>query len=112
MHLSMLLEMAADGFGERTAFGSHTGGLSYASLVDRARQAAGWARERGVERVGMVDVNSEAVPMLLYGAAIAGMPYVPVNYRLDDEALRAILRRTAPSVFVVEDAVVKRVGDL
>ena len=109
--------MAAEGFGERVAFGSaHGGGLTYAGLADRARRAAVWAKGRdvggGVERLGMVDVNSEAVPILLYGSAFAELPFVPVNYRLADDALRAILLRTAPSVFVVEDGVTDRVGDL
>ena len=35
---------------------------------------------------------------------------MPVNYRLADEQLRAILARTAPSVIVVDDPVVARVG--
>src|SRR4051812_34979577 len=105
--------MAAEGFGDRVAFGPADGGLTYAGLADRARRAAVWAKSRGaVERVGLVDVNSEAVPILLYGSAFAERPFVPVNYRLADDALRAILLRTAPSVFVVEDGVSDRVGDL
>jgi fatty-acyl-CoA synthase len=110
MHLSMLLEMAADGFGDRVAFGSRQSGLTYAELKDRALRVATWARQRGVERVGLVDVNSEAVPMLLFGSGFAGLPFVPVNYRLADDQLGEILRRTAPSVVVVEDAVPARVG--
>src|SRR5947208_14243724 len=112
MHLSTLLDMAAEGFGDRVAFGSKQGGLTYAGLSDQARRAGVWAKARGVERLGMVDVNSEAVPILLYGSAFAELPFVPVNYRLADDALRAILLRTAPSVFVVEDGVTDRVGDL
>jgi fatty-acyl-CoA synthase len=110
MHLSMLLDMAADGFGDRVAVGSKEGGLTYAGLREQAQRAAAWVAARGVERVGLVDVNSEAVPILLYGSALAGVPFVPVNYRLADEQLRAILARTAPSVVVVDDPVVARVG--
>ena len=39
----------------------------------------------------MVDLNSEAVPLTLYGAALAGKPFVPMNYRLTDEQLRGHL---------------------
>src|ERR671916_817994 len=95
MHLSMLLDMAAEGFGDRVAFGSRPGGLTFAALGDQARRAGAWASARGVERVGLVDVNSEAVPILLYGSGLAGMPFVPVNYRLADEQLRAILLFTS-----------------
>lgn len=104
--------MAADGFGERVAFGSRTGGLTYAGLHDRARRAAAWISTRGVANAGLVDVNSEAVPILLYGSAIAGVPFVPVNYRLADDQLAAILARTAPSVVIVDDEVPGRVGDI
>ena len=45
----------------------------------------------GVERVGLVDVNSEVVPLLLFGSGFAGVPFVPVNYRLADDQLRTIL---------------------
>ena len=110
MHLTTLLEMAAEGFGDRVAFGSRPGGLTYAGLMDSALRVDAWASAKGVERVGLVDVNSEAVPMLLYGSGFAGLPFVPLNYRLADEQLRDILARTAPSVVVVEDAVPARVG--
>src|ERR1700736_4957431 len=67
MHLSMLLDIAAVGFGERVAVGSRKDGLTFVELRDHAR---------------LVDVNSEAVPILLYGSGLAGLPFVPVNYRL------------------------------
>ncbi len=104
----MLLEMAADGFGDRVAFGSRTGGLTYAELLARARRAAGWVVERPVDHLGMVDLNSEAVPIALFAAAVAGKPFVPMNYRLADPQLQAIVARTAPSVVVIDPPVVDR----
>jgi acyl-CoA synthetase (AMP-forming)/AMP-acid ligase II len=112
MHLTTLLDMAADGFGERVAFGSRPDGLTYAELRTQARRAGRWATAKGVERVGLVDVNSEAVPIVLFGSGFAGMPFVPVNYRLADDQLRDILARTAPSVVLVEEAVPTRVGSI
>ena len=110
MHLSMLLEMAADGFGDRTAFGSSGDGLTYAGLREQAGRAAAWISARDVERVGLVDLNSSAVPILLYGAALAGRPFAPLNYRLADDQLRALVARLAPAVVVVDDPVRERVG--
>ena len=110
MHLSTLLEMAVEGFGDRVAFGPRHGGLTYAELGRRARVTAALVRSRGVERVGLVDVNSEAVPILVFGSALAGLPFVPLNYRVDDDHLRAVVGRTAPSLLVVDDTVVPRVG--
>jgi acyl-CoA synthetase (AMP-forming)/AMP-acid ligase II len=110
----MLLDMACDGFGDRVAFGSNAGGnppsLTYGALGEQARRAAAWIAGRGVERVGMVDVNSQAVPVLLFGAALAGVPFVPLNYRLADAQLEAILRRIAPAAVVVEEPVLSRLG--
>lgn len=64
----MLLEMAADGMGDRLAVGPRTRGLTYGQLLDRARRGAAVVRAAGAERVGLLDVNSAAVPTLLYAA--------------------------------------------
>jgi acyl-CoA synthetase (AMP-forming)/AMP-acid ligase II len=110
MRLSMLLDMAVDGCGDRLAVGPRDGGLTFAGLRDRARRAARWIADRGVERVVLVDTNSEAVPVLLFGSGLAGVPFAPLNYRLADEQLTALLARTAPSVAIVADGVDERVG--
>jgi acyl-CoA synthetase (AMP-forming)/AMP-acid ligase II len=105
----MLLDMAADGFGDRVAVGARGAGPTFADLQDRARRAARWIADRGVENLVLVDTNSEAVPILLFGAGLAGVPFAPLNYRLADAQLGALLARTAPSVAVVEDGVAGRV---
>src|SRR5262249_43356477 len=51
-----------------------------------------------------------AVPLCLYGAGVAGVPFAPVNYRLSDDQLRAILGRLAPALVVVGPGVAERVG--
>src|SRR6476469_9433109 len=104
--------MSSEAFGDRVAFGSRDGGLTYGELAVQARRTAVWAAKRGVGRVGLVDVNSDAVPIILYGSSLAGLPFVPVNYRLADDQLEAILVRTAPSVVVVGDAVPGRVPSI
>ena len=63
-------------------------------------------------RVGLVDINSYAVPILVYGCALAGLPFVPLNYRLADDQLRAILERISPAVVIVDDPVVERLGEV
>jgi fatty-acyl-CoA synthase len=102
--------MATEGFGDRVAIGSRKGGITYAGLAEQAHRAGGWAASRGVERVGLVDTNSDVALILLFGSGLAGLPFVPINYRLADDQLRAILVRTAPPVIVVDEAVPARVG--
>jgi acyl-CoA synthetase (AMP-forming)/AMP-acid ligase II len=110
MNVSMLLEMAADGAGNRIAVGSRVGGLSPGDLLARSRRIAGFIRAKGVEHVGLVDVNSEAVPIALFGCALAGVPFAPVNYRLPDEQLESVLRRLVPGLVVAGAEVFPRIG--
>jgi acyl-CoA synthetase (AMP-forming)/AMP-acid ligase II len=112
MNLAILLEMAVAGMGERTAVGSLRGGISYAELFEQSRRAASFIHVSGIERVGLVDTNSSAVPIFLFGSAIAGVPFVPLNYRLSDERLASLIARTAPSIVVVEPPVVDRIAPI
>jgi fatty-acyl-CoA synthase len=100
MNTAMLLEMAAEGMPDRTAVGSRAEGSSYVDLLLRSRRAAGLLAESGAERVGYVGRNSEILPVLLFGAAIAGIPFAPVNYRLAEDRLRALVSRLAPALIV------------
>jgi acyl-CoA synthetase (AMP-forming)/AMP-acid ligase II len=110
--LSSLLQISAEAFGDRVAIaaGDH-GGFTYADLLVRAQAVSRHLRSIGVERLVAVDINSEAVPIGLFGAAGAGIPYVPVNYRLADAQLVAILERAVPGLAVVEPSVPARVGE-
>src|SRR5438270_12535510 len=109
MNIAMLLEMVADSVGDQVAVGSRDGGgLTYAQLFERSAAGAALLGERLVA----VDINSEAIPIGIFSAALAGVPYVPVNYRLADERLRAIVERAAPATAVVEPEVVARISDI
>ena len=113
MHLSSLLDIAADALGDRVAVAAcgDGGDLTYAgALAERVEPSRATSRAAGAERLVAVDVNSEAVPIGLFGAARAGIPYVPVNYRLADAQLAAILERAAPGLAVVEPSVPARLG--
>jgi acyl-CoA synthetase (AMP-forming)/AMP-acid ligase II len=108
VHLTSLLDIAAGALPDRTAVGPLDGGLTYEGLQHRAQAASRDLRHREAERLVAVDVNSEAVPVGLFAASFAGIPYVPVNYRLADGQLGAILERAAPGLAVVEPSVPAR----
>jgi acyl-CoA synthetase (AMP-forming)/AMP-acid ligase II len=109
VNIAMLLEMAAEGMGDRIGVGPRASGLTYADLLDRSRRVARLINEAGVERVGMVAPNSELVPTLLFGGAVAGVPFAPLNYRLADDRLRAICSRLAPAIVVADSGAADRI---
>jgi fatty-acyl-CoA synthase len=100
VNITLLLEMAADAFGDRIAVGSGTNALTYTGLLTAARRAGALISEAGAERAGLVDESSAAQPVLLFGAAFAGRVFAPVNYRLAADRLRALAARTAPALIV------------
>ena len=104
MNLMMLLEMAAQGLGDRVAVGSREGGISYRQLYDQAQMAAARFRAARGDKVVLCDESSPAVPISLFGAAAAGVPYVPLNYRLPDDDLYALAERSAPGVAITDEA--------
>jgi len=112
MNIGILLQMAAEGLGDRIAIGDRTSGMTYSELYDQARASAAWIARAEGESLVLVDVNSEAVPSLVFGAAFAGKRFVPVNYRLADAKLRAIVARTAPCTVVVNDDTGERVSGI
>ena len=100
MNIALLLEMAADGAGDRVAVGPRSGGMSYSELLRLARNTAGWLASQEGDRAALLDGNSPAVPLLLFGAALAGRQFAPVSYRLAGPQLRDVLTRLAPGLLV------------
>jgi acyl-CoA synthetase (AMP-forming)/AMP-acid ligase II len=105
----MLLEMAASGFAERVAVQNGLDRLSYAELFAAAAAARREIEASGAAHVGILDVNSLAVPVGLFAAAWAGRPFVPLNYRLAPAEIEALVARIAPAYIVAEP---ERVGPM
>ena len=93
MRLTLLLDMAADGFGDRVLAGRRTGGITAAELARRSHAGAALLRERAADALVYLDVNGPAFPVALFAAARAGVPLVPLNYRLGQRQLDALLAR-------------------
>lgn len=91
MTLLMLLEMVASAFADRLAVGARDRGLTYGQLLDRAGRGADVLRGRGAGHLVHVGQSDLAFPVALFAAAWAGVPLVPLNYRLSDEQLAALL---------------------
>jgi long-chain acyl-CoA synthetase len=101
VNISTILDMAAEAFGERIAVVSGSQAYTYAELREAAYRAAAQFRASGAQYVGLLDVNSPAAPVAIFGAAYAGLPYVPLNYRLTKPEVNELIERVVPAVLVV-----------
>jgi acyl-CoA synthetase (AMP-forming)/AMP-acid ligase II len=103
MHTAMLLEMVAEGDPDRIVVGDRQAGIRAADLLEGSRRVAAHFIETRAGAVGYFGQNADVLPMVLFGAALAGLPFVPLNYRSTDEQLAHALSRISPAVIVTTD---------
>jgi acyl-CoA synthetase (AMP-forming)/AMP-acid ligase II len=87
VHLGLILDMSSSGFGHRGAVSGEGYDLSYEELAQRSWAAGAAFQRSGASSVLYVAPNHPAFPVALFGAAAAGIPFVPLNYRLGAEQL-------------------------
>jgi len=109
MNLSLILQMAAEAGPDTIGLVCDGRRWTYRALWCAAIGAADAMAASGCTHVALLDESSEAAPIALFGAALAGLPYVPLNYRLADADLAALLGRIAPA-YIIGD--VDRIGRL
>jgi len=90
MNLTMILEMAASA-GDRRVVTANARSLTAYELLRFARGAAG--RFRDYPAVLYRGTNHLAYPVALFGAALAGVPFVPLNFRLGEHQLNRLENR-------------------
>ena len=110
MNIALLLEMAGDSAPDRIGLVCDGTRWSYGDLLAAARGAAELIEASRASHVALLDESSEAAVIALFGAALAGVPYCPLNYRLADADLAALLARIAPALIVGDVARVKRLA--
>jgi acyl-CoA synthetase (AMP-forming)/AMP-acid ligase II len=102
MNVTTLLEMAATGLPERTATGPRPGGLGYQDLLTRAGSGAGVLRAQNVDELVYIGANGDDFAVALFACAWACIPLIPLNYRLGQDQLHALLAHH-PRALVVAD---------
>lgn len=112
MNIALLLEMAAEAAPDRVALVCDGRRWTYGDLLDAARGAFELIRQSEVEYVALLDESSEAAVIAVFGAALAGVPYCPLNYRLPDADLAGLLGRVAPALVIGnEERIVRLAAD-
>jgi acyl-CoA synthetase (AMP-forming)/AMP-acid ligase II len=119
VNLLTLAEMAATGMPSRVAVGQRPqparavrgrpgaappdrAGLTYQDLLCHARAGARVVRDGKAEDVVYLGANGDAFPLALFAAAWAGVPLVPLNYRLGRDQLAGLLEHH-PKALVISD---------
>src|ERR1700736_4766218 len=102
MNIITLLEMAADAFPDRIAIVSDGRRMDYAALLAAVQKAAAEVQKSGAKHVAHLAVSSPAAPIALFAAALAGVPYVPLNYRLTADELSALIARIEPAMLIAD----------
>ncbi len=89
MNLLLLADMVAAGRGDEVVVQAGAERLTANELLAAAWTAA--ADVAGAAALGYVGTNGLAFPIGIFAAAVAGVPFVPLNYRLGDEQLHELL---------------------
>lgn len=107
MNIVMALEMAAECHPDRIAVTSGTASLSYSQLLKAAKLASRLIRDSGAKYTGLLDTNSVAAPIAIFASAYAGVPYVPMNYRLTKTELEDLFARISPAFLISDESYLK-----
>lgn len=99
----MLLDMAADGFGERIVVGRRATGFDAANLRDRAVAGAAVVDAVQADAIVYLGPNGPAFPVAMFAASYAGVPLVPLNYRLGAEQLEALIAKHPNALGIGDD---------
>jgi acyl-CoA synthetase (AMP-forming)/AMP-acid ligase II len=115
MSISLLLEMAASSNPDRTAIVSEGSSgslrLTTQQLSDLADGGAGVIAASNAKHVAYVGAGGAMLPLLIFGAARAGLAFTPLNYRLSADGLQALIQRLPEPLVIVDDRYRDMLGD-
>src|ERR1700739_541602 len=111
MSISLLLEMAASSNPERTAVVSEDVRLTTQQLSDLADGGAGVIARSDAKHVVYVGAGGAMLPLLIFAAARAGLPFTPLNYRLSADGIQTLIKRLPDPVVIVDSRYREMLGD-
>jgi acyl-CoA synthetase (AMP-forming)/AMP-acid ligase II len=101
MHLSSFVEMVESGFDDRVLLGDQKSRITGTEFGFLVRLGATQVHNQYASVI-YVGENHSLLPVALFAAAWAGVPFVPVNYRLEDRQLHSLIERY-PNSLVLTD---------
>src|ERR1700733_11387315 len=103
MNLLTILSMVEAGHEDRLVLGTKARGLTGGELAIQARQGGRALTEHGARTLIFMGENGLAFPLALFAASYAGIPFLPLNYRLAPEQLAAIVARQDRPFIIADD---------
>ena len=104
MNLGLLLDMAGSTLVGRDAVADGDVVLTFDGLADAATRFARRVVAEEADSVVYCGTNDASFPVALFGASLAGVPFIPLNYRLGAEQLEPLVR-AHPGALVVAEVV-------
>jgi len=103
VNITMLLELAVDAFGDRPVLTAGGMTLTPERLAELARAGAAELQAGGFDAVVFLGTFGPAFAVATFAAAYAGIPVVPINYRLGDEQRTELVGRHPGAVVLDGD---------
>jgi acyl-CoA synthetase (AMP-forming)/AMP-acid ligase II len=108
--LSMLLEMSADAWPDRVALGTSDDRMTYGQLRAAATSGARALLATGARSVAYLGLNGPDFAVALWSAALAGLPFCPLSYRMSAAQLHPLLGKLDAPVVLTTPAYEKLVN--
>jgi acyl-CoA synthetase (AMP-forming)/AMP-acid ligase II len=103
--------MAASSNPDRTAVVSEDVRLTTRQLSELADGGAGVIAGSGAQHVAYVGAGGAMLPLLIFAAARAGLPFTPLNYRLSADGIQTLIDRLPDPVVIVDSRYREMLGD-
>jgi len=94
--------MAADSMPGREAVICGSQRLTYQGLADAVNALADKLED--TKKLAYLAETGAAAPVAMFAAALRGIPYVPINYRLAEDQIKALLKRVSPASLISDGA--------
>ncbi len=94
--------MAASSNPDRTAVVSGDLRLTTQQLSDLADGGAGVIAASNAKHVAYIGTGGAMLPILIFAAARAGLPFTPINYRLSADGIQSLIQRLPEPMVIVD----------
>ena len=103
--------MAASSNPDRTAVVSGDLRLTTQQLSDLADGGAGVITASNAKHVAYIGTGGAMLPVLIFAAARAGLPFTPINYRLSADGIQTLIQRLPEPLVIVDSRYRDMLGD-